>query len=306
MKLSEQVTGFFREIDFQSILNHAVQWIISAGLKILVIIALTVVGIKVARMIIKRVFVIFMKPDDIEMQKRIDTISGLARFIATVIIGVIGGFMILDVLDIDITPLLATAGILGVAIGFGAQHLVADVISGVFILLEDQIRVGDVVTLSGKSGLVEKITLRMVVLRDVSGNVHFIRNGLIDVVTNMTKDYSCYVFDIGVAYREDTDEVVKTIQEVDETIRNDPDFVERILEPIEIMGVDRFADSSVIIKARTKTVPNQQWSVAREFNRRLKKAFDRKNIQIPYPHVTLYPVEAKKGTSPSFNVHMEQ
>lgn len=293
-------------IDFTGIVNQAVEWIISSGLKIVLIIILAGMAIWFIRWLFTRMFSILLKPGDSEMQKRIDTISGLARFVLTIVICIIAGFMVLDVLGIDITPLLATAGILGVAIGFGAQHLVADVISGIFILLEDQIRVGDVVTISGKGGLVEKITLRMVVLRDLAGNVHFVRNGLIDVVTNMTKEYSRYVFDIGVAYREDTDEVVDVIKAVDESLRNDPEFSDKILEPIEILGVDEFADSAVIIKARTKTTPIQQWSVAREFNRRLKKAFDEKNIEIPFPHITLYPGIPKEGPAPSLNVRVDQ
>ena len=276
-------------INFSELSGKTLEWIISSGLKILFILILAFAGIWVTRWLLARLFTFMIKPGNIEMQKRVDTMSGLAKFVVTIVVLVIAGFMILTVLGIDITPLLATAGIFGVALGFGAQHLVADVISGIFILLEDQIRVGDVVQITGKSGLVEKITLRMIVLRDLAGNVHFVRNGLIDVVTNMTKEYSRYVFDIGVAYREDTDEVVEVIKLVDEDLRNDPEYKDKILEPIEILGVDQFADSAVIIKARTKTVPIQQWSVAREFNRRLKKAFDERNIEIPFPHMTLYP-----------------
>ncbi len=299
-----QLMDIINNIDLTLFVTKAFEWFVSSGFKIILILIVTLFGIWLARLLFTRLFTLLIKPKDIEMQKRVDTISGLTRFVLTITIIAISVFMILSVLGIDITPLLATAGIFGVAIGFGAQHLVADIISGIFILLEDQIRVGDVVQITGKSGLVEKITLRMVVLRDLSGNVHFVRNGLIDVVTNMTKEYSRYVFDIGVAYREDTDEVVDVIKSVDEDLRNDPEYKNRILEPIEILGVDQFADSAVIIKARTKTVPIQQWSVAREFNRRLKKAFDKSNIEIPFPHVTFYPGESKDGTAPSLNMRI--
>ncbi|HSG99383.1 MAG TPA: mechanosensitive ion channel family protein, partial [candidate division Zixibacteria bacterium] len=178
--------------------------------------------------------------------------------------------------------------IVGVALGFGSQRLVEDVISGFFILVEDQIRVGDVIQTGDKNGVVEKVGLRMTVLRDLNGHVHFIRNGKIDIVSNMTKDYSYALFDIGVAYREDTDEVVKVIEAVAAGMQDDPDFAEKILEPIKVLGVDHFADSAVIIKCRFKTQPGDQWKVRREFNRRLKKAFDTKDIEIPFPHRTIY------------------
>ncbi|MEN6337151.1 MAG: mechanosensitive ion channel family protein, partial [Phycisphaerales bacterium] len=147
--------------------------------------------------------------------------------------------------------------------------------------------------------------LRMVVLRDLSGNVHYVRNGKIDVVTNMTKDYSRYVFDIGVAYREDVDEVIRVIRQVDEEFRSDDQFSPDVLEPLEILGLDQFADSAVIIKARIKTRPCKQWSVGREFNRRLKKRFDEKNIEIPFPHVTLYMGQDKAGQAPALKLAMD-
>ncbi len=195
--------------------------------------------------------------------------------------------IILGEIGIQIGPILATAGIFGLAIGFGVQNLVQDVISGFFLLLEDQVRVGDVVQIAGKGGLVEKVGLRMIILRDLSGNAHYVRNGKVDIVTNMTKEYSRYVFDIGVAYREDVDEVMEVIKHVDEELRSDPQFRDLILEPIEILGVDAFADSAVAVRARTKTKPIQQWTVGREFNRRLKKRFDELGIEIPFPHQTV-------------------
>jgi small conductance mechanosensitive channel len=213
--------------------------------------------------------------------------------------------MVLKEFGIEIGPLLAAAGIVGLAVGFGAQSLVKDVISGFFILLEDQIRVGDVVQIAGKGGLVEKINLKTTILRDLAGNVHYVPNGHIDVVTNMTKDYSRYVFDIGVAYRENVDEVIGVIKEVDEDLRNDPDYKDDILEPIDILGLDQFADSAVIIKARTTTVPVKQWRVGREFNRRLKMKFDERNIEIPFPHITLYMGQGKQGQAPPLRIVKE-
>jgi small conductance mechanosensitive channel len=220
------------------------------------------------------------------------------------VVMIIAVIMILGEFGIQIGPILAAAGIVGVAIGFGSQYLVQDVISGFFILLQDQIRVGDVVIIGGKGGLVEKVSLKNTVLRDLSGNVHFIRNGTIDVVTNMTKDFSQYVFEIGVAYRENVDEVIEVAKAVDEDLRNDDEYKDDILEPLEVLGLDKFADSALIIKARTKTRPIKQWRVAREFNRRLKIAFDEKGIEIPFPHVTLYMGEDKKGGAPPMHVKL--
>jgi len=273
---------------------------------ILIILLIMLVTFKIATMTANRVFRHFLQSQDSEVQKRAETMSSIIKYIAGIVIITVGIIMILGEMGVDIGPLLATAGVLGVAVGFGSQHLVQDVISGFFILLDDEIRVGDVVEVSGKGGLVERINLRMTVLRDLAGNVHYIRNGHIDIVTNMTKVYSRYVFDIGVAYREDVDEVMDVIRAVDEELRADPEFAEVILEPIEIFGLDQFADSALIIKARTKTKPIQQWRVGREFKRRLKKRFDEKGIEIPFPHVTLYMGQDKDGSAPSMHVAMNR
>jgi small conductance mechanosensitive channel len=240
------------------------------------------------------------------MKKRADTLSSIIRYGLHVFIFIMASMMILKELGVEIGPIMATAGIAGLAIGFGAQKLVEDVISGFFILLEDQIRVGDVVQIADKGGLVERITLRMVILRDLSGNVHYVRNGLVGVVTNMTKEYSFYLFDVGVAYRENVDEVIEILKEVDEGMRQDPEFQKDILDPIEILGLDKFDTSAVIVKARTKTKPIRQWAVGREFNRRLKKIFDERNIEIPFPHVTLYMGRDKGGGSAPLRVLKEK
>lgn len=282
-------------------------WIADHGLRIAVILVLMYTGIRLSHMASSRLFAFLgrRKAMDDESKKRADTLSAVIGYVISATIITIAALTILSELDIKIGPVLAAAGVLGVAVGFGAQHLVQDVISGFFILLDDEIRVGDVVEIAGKSGLVERLNLRMVVLRDLAGNVHYVRNGMIDVVTNMTKDYSRYVFDIRVAYREDVDEVVRVVRQVDEELRNDPQFSGDILEPIEILGLDRFADSAIIIKARTKTRPIKQWNIGREFNRRLKRRFDEKNIEIPFPHVTLYMGQDKAGQAPPLNVAME-
>jgi len=293
-------------MEMNAYFQKLITWCLSSGLHIALVLILTLIALKAAKILSKRLldFIVRQKEDP-EFQKRTQTLASIIRYVLVITVLLVGTMMVLKEFGIEIGPLLAAAGIVGLAVGFGAQSLVKDVISGFFILLEDQIRVGDVVQIAGKGGLVEKINLKTTILRDLAGNVHYVPNGHIDVVTNMTKDYSRYVFDIGVAYRENVDEVIGVIKEVDEDLRNDPDYKDDILEPIEILGLDQFAGSAVIIKARTTTVPIKQWRVGREFNRRLKKKFDERNIEIPFPHVTLYMGQGKQGQAPPLRIVKE-
>jgi len=296
-------------MDIQQIAQEGLAWLLKHGPKIILILLIAFLLIKLSAIISSRVFktvVRHKKQKDDEFKKRAETLQSILHFVFSLIIWITAAVIILDEVGVNIGPILAAAGVLGLAVGFGAQSLVKDIISGFFIFLEDQIRVGDVVDVGGKSGVVERMNLRMTILRDLAGNVHFVPNGEITVVTNMTKGYSRYVFDIGVAYRENVDEVIKIMQQVDEELRNDPDFETDILEPLEILGLDEFADSAVIIKARTMTKPIKQWRVAREFKRRLKKAFDERNIEIPFPHYTLYIGKDKMNQSPPLNIKIEQ
>lgn len=274
--------------------------------RIAVILLLAWIALRLAKRISGGIVkLVTRRKEDEEFQKRTKTLGNVVHYVFIFLISAIAGITLLREVGIDIGPILATVGIGGLAVGFGAQSLVKDVISGFFILLEDQIRVGDVVEIGGKSGVVEKMSLKSAVLRDASGNVHYIPNGRIDVVTNMTKEYSRYIFSIGVAYREDVDEVMRIIQEIDEELRRDEAFKDDITEPLEVFGVDQFADSAVIIKARTTTLPSKQWRVAREFNRRLKKRFDELQIEMPFPHVTVYMGEGKDGKAPPLRILKE-
>ncbi len=293
-------------VNVKPVMYRAVDWLILQGPGIIFTLILGFVALKVATLLASKLTG-FLQRDksDLEFQKRADTLSGVVRWVLQTGIIVVTLVMLLGKIGVEIGPIIAAAGIVGLAVGFGAQNLVQDVISGFFILLEDQVRVGDVVQLDGRGGLVERITLRVVILRDLAGNVHYVRNGKIDVVTNMTKDYSRYVFNIGVAYREDVDEVIGVIKKIDEGLRADPEFKDDIISPIEVLGLDEFADSAVIIKARTTTKPIKQWRVGREFNRRLKIAFDKQGIEIPFPHMTLYPGKDKQGESPSLKLEVQ-
>ncbi len=229
-----------------------------------------------------------------EIEKQMATISGILRKSLLITIWVITAMMILNELGFSIGPLLAGAGIAGVAVGFGSQNLVRDIISGLFMITENQVRVGDVAILNGTGGLVEQVNLRTTVLRGLDGTVHIFPNGSINTVSNMTHDFSFYLFNIGVAYKEDTDRVCAVLMEISDQIIQEEPYKSMILEPLEILGLDKFADSAVIIKARIKTQPIKQWQVGREMNRRIKKRFDEKNIEIPFPHRTFYFGEVSK------------
>lgn len=290
-------------MEVKEIMELVYTWLLTSGLRILLIVIVLLVALRMVKIMSRRIFKMFLKGEvDNEMKKRADTLGSLLRYVFSISVILTAFIMVLGELGIEIGPILAAAGVVGLALGFGSQHLVQDIISGFFILVDDEIRVGDFVKTAGKDGVVERVNLRMTVLRDFSGNVHYIRNGQIDIVTNLTKDYSRFIFNIGVAYREDVDEVSDVIRAVDAELREDPEYSQDILEPIEVMGLDEFADSALIIKARTKTKPIRQWRVAREFNRRLKKAFDERNIEIPFPHVTLYAGQGKDGTAAPIHV----
>jgi len=240
--------------------------------------------------------------DDAEELKRIDTVGRVFRYIATIIIAMIAIVEILHELGISIAPILAAAGVVGVAVGFGAQSLIKDYFNGFFLLLENQIRQGDVVDAGGKAGLVEEVTLRYIKMRDYSGNVHFVPNGTISTVTNMSRGFAQAVIDVGVAYRENVDTVMQVMIKVGEDLRADDNFQFKILEGIEMAGIEQLDNSSVVIRCRFKVMPLEQWGVRREFLKRIKAAFDEQGIELPYPHLTIYPGQYKDGSSPAFNV----
>jgi moderate conductance mechanosensitive channel len=282
------------------------EWIKGNGVKLAFTLVVAYVALKFSGFVSSRALSLLQRDkSDPEACKRADTLSAVVNWAMRSAILIVAIMMSLSALGLDVAPMIAAAGIVGLAIGFGAQTLVQDVISGFFILLEDQVRVGDVVQLNDKGGLVERITLRTIILRDLAGSVHYVRNGKIDIVTNMTKDYSRYVFDVGVAYRENVDEVIKVLKQIDAELRADPDFKDDILQPIEVLGLDKFADSALIIRARTTTKPIKQWRVGREFNRRLKMKFDELGIEIPFPHLTLYPGQDKKGGAPALRLDLD-
>ncbi|MFH0934547.1 MAG: mechanosensitive ion channel family protein [Pseudomonadota bacterium] len=225
--------------------------------------------------------------DTAEDKRRIETLARVFRHITTVVISLVAGMLVLSEMGISIAPILGAAGVVGLAVGFGAQSLIKDYFNGFFMLLENQIRQGDVVEVSGKTGVVEDITLRYVSLRDYEGSVHYIPNGLITTVTNKSRGYAYAVIDVSIAYSENVDEAYEVMREVAGRMRADESIGGKILEDIEIAGVQDWGDSDIVLRCRFKTVALEQWGVRREFLKRIKEAFDAQGIEIPYPHLTV-------------------
>ncbi len=270
--------GEFREI---------LLWLWSSGLRIVVIGVGSILLIRLLRAVadrIPRLMPAGMEPVITEREKRVHTLASLLRTVGTTLVLIVGVMMVLREIGLDITPLIAGAGVAGLAIGFGAQSLVRDVIAGFFILLEDQFHVGDVIQAAGVNGQVEQMTLRMTIVRDLQGTVHFIPNGEIKVVSNFTKEWSRVVLEIGVGYEEDVDRVIAVLAEVGQSLIEDERFGKLVLEPPQALGVEALTDSQVTIRMLAKTLPFKQWEVARELRRRIKSRFDHEGLGAPYPH----------------------
>ncbi|MFW5812411.1 MAG: mechanosensitive ion channel family protein [Alkalispirochaetaceae bacterium] len=283
--------GFWEELA-----TDGFTWLITVLPRLLLILIIAAVVMRLANVLLKRLRPMVLGrlqrggalEEGGELDKRLETLFGILRSVIKVFLWLILLMLLLRQLGIDIAPIIAGAGILGLAVGFGAQELVRDFISGFFLLLENQVRAGDVAVINGTGGVVENVGLRTIVLRDLSGTVHVVQNGKINSLSNMTKEWSAIVFDIGVAYDSDIDQVIQVMRETDEELRGDQKFSALILEPMEVFGVDAFGANEIVIKGRIKTRPVQQWTVGREYRRRLKAAFDRSGIEIPFPQRTLH------------------
>jgi moderate conductance mechanosensitive channel len=276
-------------------LSYLVRWLVTELPGLIIIIVLFFVAVKITAVLISKLSIALIDRatkspdvDTFEATKRINTLTGISHRAVVILLWVMFLMLVLQKMGVNVGPILASVGIVGLAVGFGAQELVRDFISGFFVILENQIRIGDVAIINGTGGLVESIELRTVTLRDQAGTVHVFQNGKINSLSNMTKDWSAAVFDIGVAYKEDTQRVMDVIKEVGDKLQADPVFGEDIIEPIEVMGLNEFGDSAIVIRARIKTKPIKQWGVGREYRKRLKSRFDELNIEIPFPHTTIY------------------
>lgn len=287
----DSVAAQFRavtEFDFV----EAINWpgFIANLVEILLIVLLAFGAYRVLKLFTRRLQREVDEPDFVRKrlrEQRAHTVASLLNNVGLVAIAGIALLMILA-LFIEIGPLLAGVGVLGLAVSFGAQSLVKDLISGAFMLVEGQFAVGDVVRIKETAGMVEKITLRTIVLRDINGIVHVIPNGTVDTLSNLTKSWSRAVLEIGVAYKEDVDRVMDVMKDEALKMYADPDWEPVIVEEPTIPGVERFDDSAVTIRVMFKTLPLKQWDVARQYRRRIKNRFDAEGIEIPFPHRTLY------------------
>ncbi len=225
-------------------------------------------------------------PDEIT---RVETLARVFRHAATIVIVIVAGTLVLDALGLSIAPILATAGVAGLAIGFGAQSLIKDYFTGFFLLVEDQIREGDVVEIAGKAGLVEEVTLRYVRLRDGDGYVHFVPNGEIKLVSNRTRGFARAVVDVGVGYGVDISQAFAAMREVAQSMRADDKWKSRIADDIEILGVDKLDNSAVVLRVQLRVVPAvERDNVRREYLKRIKEAFDARGIEMPFPQLTVH------------------
>jgi moderate conductance mechanosensitive channel len=271
-------------------LEFITAWLFGPGLRVVVIALLAYASVRATALVVRRFeheVASGSTLDALERGKRARTLGAAVSKVSTVLLVGIAVLMILQQFAIDIAPVLTGAGIAGLAVGFGAQTLVRDVISGFFILLEDQVRVGDVAAINGTGGLVEQLNLRTIVLRDAEGTVHVFPNGAITTLANKSKDFSFYVIDLAVSYREDPDAISTLLREIGAGLQADPVYGPFILAPIEINGLDGFADWWMVMKMRIKTVPLKQWDVGRELRRRIKKTFDARGIEMPSPAPTV-------------------
>lgn len=261
-------------------------------IKIGVVILVAIIAYRLVKILIERLLTREIEEEDPLVRRlreqRHRTIASLLGNVTLVAVIVVVVLTILDILLNNIGPILASFGILGLAFSFGAQSLVKDIITGTFMQMEGQFGIGDVIRVSDVSGMVEKITLRTTVLRDVEGVVHIIPNGEIVRVSNMTKAWSRTLLHIGVAYKEDVDHVIAVLRDLLREFRSDPEWSGLLLEDPEVPGIENFADSAVVIRIVAKTLPQKQWDVARELRRRIKIRFDAEGIEIPFPHTTFY------------------
>ena len=281
-------------VDVTPALKTVGGWLLEHGVPILIIIFLSFLAHKVVQVamprLIERSITIRGKRHRAksELAKRTHTLSGFLITAIGAVIVIVAIFMILSEVGIDITPLLAGAGVAGIALGFGAQSLIRDFLSGLFIILEDQYSKGDVVRIAGIAGLVENVSLRRTVLRDLDGIVHSIPNGEVKTASNYTKEWSRVNLNIPVAYGEDLDRVIDVLNRIGKELAEDETFGPMIIKAPQVLRVDKFGDSAIEIKVLGDTKPLKQWDVMGELRKRVKKTFDEEGIEIPWPHVKLY------------------
>lgn len=276
---------------------HAVQaWSIDHGVQIIIIFFVAFAAHATSQLVVERIVRKVVGSSHFRSlqaeKKREDTLIQIIGGTLKVFIWIIATMMFLSEIGVDIGPLLAAAGVAGLAIGFGGQYLIRDVVAGFFVIVENQYRVGDVACFDGTCGLVEDVTIRKTTLRDLDGVVHHIPHGVVTKVSNMTKDFSRVNLDLGVSYNADLEQVIEVINTVGQELANDEVWKSRIIDPIHFERVDEFADSAVIVKVLGDTEPLEQWAIAGEFRKRIKIAFDKAGIEIPFPQRVIHQVKS--------------
>jgi moderate conductance mechanosensitive channel len=267
-------------------LRTLADWSFESGLGVVLIMVLAYAMVRIVALLVRRFeheLSVGTDLDGLERAKRARTLGAVVQNATTVLVIGSALLMVLQRVGVDITPVLTGAGIVGLAVGFGAQTLVRDIISGFFLILENQVRVGDAAAINGTAGQVESINLRTIVLRDIEGTVHVFPNGAITTLANRSKDFSYYVVDLSVSYFDDPDAITAVLNAVGAELQKDAVFGPAILEPIDVLGIDGFGEWSVLMKARIKTMPSKQWFVGRELRRRIIKAFEQHGFTIPFP-----------------------
>jgi small conductance mechanosensitive channel len=275
--------------------DQIIPWLTNHGIRIVLIAILALVINRLLKRLIVRTVRATVKSDentspDAE-KKREDTLIRIFTGALNIIIIIVALMMILGELGIEIGPLIAGAGIVGLAVGFGGQYLIRDIITGLFLMLENQYRIGDVVDIEGLSGAVEDISLRKTTLRNLDGTVHHIPHGSITKVSNLSKDFARVNMDMGVAYSTDIEQLIRVINETGKELAADPAFSDSIISPPQFLRVNEFADSAIVVKILGDTKPLKQWEIAGEFRKRLKYAFDREGIEIPFPQTVIHHVK---------------
>src|SRR5688572_603282 len=287
--------------------DELVEWLLKEGLRIAFIAVAAYLVIRIGSAAALR-FETEMSAgtgqDVVERTKRARTLGRIIQKTLSIVVSVIAALMVMRELNVDITPVLTSAGIVGLAVGFGAQTLVRDVISGFFLILEDQVRVGDSAVVNGTGGSVEAINLRTIVLRDEQGAVHVFPNGEIKTLANMSKDFAYHVINVGVSYQDDPDLVAQAIKDAGASMMDDPQYKPHILSPVEVYGVDAFEADRLLVKCRIKTIPQKQWLVGRELRRRIAALFRERGITVPLRQVNLRVEKDDPGTN--FKVESEK
>jgi small conductance mechanosensitive channel len=269
-------------------------WLVTSGARILII----AVGAYVFMRIVNGAIGRFEKAVSgrragyasvVDTEKRVRTLTALLRSVVFVLVLGVAVVMVLKELGMDIAPIIAGAGILGLAVSFGSQNLVRDIISGFFIIFEDQVRVGDAAVINGKPGTVEEIKFRTIAIRDLDGTLHIFPNGSITQLSNQSRDWSRYIVDVRVAYGENLDYVIETLREIGKGLAGDKNYESLILEPMDVLGVDSFGPSEVVVRCMLKTLPQKQWGAGRELRKRVISGLIDRGIEIPYQNVSVFP-----------------